>query len=189
MLGWVAAVIAIVSPSQPRPAVIQRTSSSVTASLFLEANAIRYSVDDIISLQFWKRKRHRHQTSRPSRVTKLVGESYACVGGYAHSHNFLNVRRIEVLRGLSAVAACNHEVHPGIQAPILLFWGGLDKNIPPETTRPVADKLRAAGKPYTNVEFSWADHGFFCDARATYNADAAIQSWELTKAFLAAHSK
>ncbi len=78
---------------------------------------------------------------------------------------------------------------PGIQAPILLFWGGLDKNIPPETTRPVADKLRDAGKPYTCVEFSRADHGFFCDARATYNAEAAIQSWELTKAFLAAHSR
>ena len=28
MLGWVAAVIAMVSPSQPRPAVIQRTSNS-----------------------------------------------------------------------------------------------------------------------------------------------------------------
>src|SRR6202021_940661 len=28
MLGWVAAVMAIVSPSHPRPAVIQRTSSS-----------------------------------------------------------------------------------------------------------------------------------------------------------------
>src|SRR5580692_7432649 len=49
MLGWVAAVIAIVSPSQPRPAVIQRTSSSVTVSVFRGANAIRCSVDDIIS--------------------------------------------------------------------------------------------------------------------------------------------
>ena len=28
MLGWVAAVMAIVSPSQPKPAVIQRTSIS-----------------------------------------------------------------------------------------------------------------------------------------------------------------
>src|SRR6266704_2148149 len=28
MLGWVAAVMAMVSPSQPRPAVIQRTSIS-----------------------------------------------------------------------------------------------------------------------------------------------------------------
>jgi hypothetical protein len=49
MLGWVAAVIAIVSPSQPRPAVIQRTSISLAASLFLGANTIRCSVDDIIS--------------------------------------------------------------------------------------------------------------------------------------------
>ncbi len=58
MLGWVAAVIAIVSPSQPRPAVIQRTSRSVTASLLIGANAIRCSVDDIISLRLQKRKCH-----------------------------------------------------------------------------------------------------------------------------------
>jgi hypothetical protein len=32
MLGWVAAVIAIVSPSQPRPAVIQSTSISLIGS-------------------------------------------------------------------------------------------------------------------------------------------------------------
>ena len=31
MLGWVAAVIETESPSQPRPAVIQRTCTSLTA--------------------------------------------------------------------------------------------------------------------------------------------------------------
>jgi len=60
MLGWVAAVMAIVSPSQPRPAAIQRTSSSVTGLLFSVPNAIRCSVDDVISLRFWKRKRPRY---------------------------------------------------------------------------------------------------------------------------------
>ena len=47
MLGCVAAVIAIVSPSQPKPAVIHRTSSSVTA-LLIAVNAIRCSVGAII---------------------------------------------------------------------------------------------------------------------------------------------
>ena len=37
MLGWVAAVMAIVSPSQPRPAVIQRMSISGMAGV-LRAN-------------------------------------------------------------------------------------------------------------------------------------------------------
>jgi carboxymethylenebutenolidase len=35
-----------------------------------------------------------------------------------------------------------------------------------------------------NVEFSEADHGFFCDARASYSPVAASQAWPLTLAFL-----
>ncbi|HVA71830.1 MAG TPA: dienelactone hydrolase family protein [Candidatus Limnocylindrales bacterium] len=71
-----------------------------------------------------------------------------------------------------------------LHAPILMFWGGLDKHIGPEQHRTVADALRAAGKKYANVEFSDADHAFFCDARASYNAAAAEQAWALSQAFL-----
>jgi carboxymethylenebutenolidase len=35
-----------------------------------------------------------------------------------------------------------------------------------------------------NVEFADADHGFVCDARASYNPAAAQQAWALTHAFL-----
>jgi carboxymethylenebutenolidase len=38
------------------------------------------------------------------------------------------------------------------------------------------------------VEFSFADHGFFCDARANYNAEAAKEAWSLTLAFLSSHT-
>ena len=71
-------------------------------------------------------------------------------------------------------------------APILMFWGGLDRNISVASTRMVEDKLTEVKRPFTSVTFSYADHGFFCDARATYNAEAAAQSWTLTKEFLAA---
>ena len=74
-----------------------------------------------------------------------------------------------------------------LHAPILLFWGGKDGHIGPEIVRAVEDALKAAEKPYTQVVFSEADHGFFCDARASYNPDAAAQAWPLTLAFLAAH--
>lgn len=75
-----------------------------------------------------------------------------------------------------------------VRAPMLLFWGGLDKHIGPEQMRAVTEALRAAGKDFANVEFSAADHGFFCDARASYNATAAAQAWPLTLAFLAQHT-
>lgn len=71
-----------------------------------------------------------------------------------------------------------------LHAPILMFWGGLDKHIGPEQHRAVADALRAAGKNFVNVEFSAADHAFFCDARPSYNAAAAEQAWALSMAFL-----
>jgi len=71
-----------------------------------------------------------------------------------------------------------------LHAPQLLFWGGLDKHIGSEQTQAVVDALRKAGKPYVNVEFADADHGFFCDARPSYNPAAAQQAWALTHAFL-----
>lgn len=66
----------------------------------------------------------------------------------------------------------------------LLIWAGLDKNIKPEHRRAVSDALTAAQKPYVSVEFSNADHGFFCDERSAYDPNAARQSWALTLEFL-----
>lgn len=76
----------------------------------------------------------------------------------------------------------------GLQAPVLFFWGGRDKHILPEHVRAVAEALRAAGKNFVNVEISNADHGFFCDARASYSPAAALLAWPLTLAFLRAKS-
>jgi carboxymethylenebutenolidase len=74
-----------------------------------------------------------------------------------------------------------------LRAPVLLFWGGLDKHLGQDQVRAVTDALRAAQKNFVNVEISDADHGFFCDARASYNPVAAAQAWALTLAFLKRH--
>jgi len=73
--------------------------------------------------------------------------------------------------------------------PILMFWGGLDKHIRPEHSRAVEDALRAAGREFVNVTFSYADHGFFCDQRAAYNEQASKQAWSMTLEFLKYHLK
>ena len=75
----------------------------------------------------------------------------------------------------------------GMNCPVLLFWGGADKNIPPESVRSVTEALREAGKNFVNVEISDADHGFFCDVRASYSPTAAALAWPLTLAFLKTH--
>ena len=74
-----------------------------------------------------------------------------------------------------------------IKSPVLFFWGGKDAHIGSEAVDAVTNAMRAAGKPYVNVVFSEADHGFFCDARASFHAQAAAQAWPLTLAFLETH--
>jgi len=66
---------------------------------------------------------------------------------------------------------------------ILMFWAGRDANILPEHTRAVADALDAAEKDNAQITFSYADHGFFCDARPVYNEGAARQAWALTSEY------
>jgi carboxymethylenebutenolidase len=72
-------------------------------------------------------------------------------------------------------------------APSLFFWGGLDDHIGPDAVQAVTSTLSAAKKDYVNVVFSTADHGFFCNARASYNAVAAKQAWALTLEFFNIH--
>jgi carboxymethylenebutenolidase len=74
-----------------------------------------------------------------------------------------------------------------LRAPMLLIWGGRDKHLTPDVVRSVTDALRAANRNFVNVEFSDADHAFFCDARPSYNAVAAAEAWPLTLAFLKTH--
>ena len=73
---------------------------------------------------------------------------------------------------------------PNLHGRMLFFWGGLDKHITAEKRRAVADALTAAGKQFVNVEFSNADHGFFCDERAAYQPQAAKEAWALMQEFL-----
>lgn len=71
-----------------------------------------------------------------------------------------------------------------LHAPMLLIWGGLDKHIGPEQRGAVVDALSKNKKTYINVEFSDADHGFFCNERASWQPRAARQAWALLLEFL-----
>jgi carboxymethylenebutenolidase len=69
-----------------------------------------------------------------------------------------------------------------LHGPQLFFWGGQDRGIPPEQHRAVADAVRAAGKRFVDVEFSWANHGFATE----HNPEpaAARQASALAMAFV-----
>jgi carboxymethylenebutenolidase len=68
-------------------------------------------------------------------------------------------------------------------APVQLHFGKLDTHIPPEQV----EKVRTA---HPGVEIHWYDgagHGFNCDMRASYNADASAQARVRALAFLKKH--
>lgn len=71
-----------------------------------------------------------------------------------------------------------------LQAPSLIIWAGLDQHITVVHRRAVIEALTAQQKNYVNVEFSRADHGFFCDERGAYEPHSARQAWALMLEFL-----
>jgi len=109
-----------------------------------------------------------------------------CLGGRL---SFLANSVVPLLR--SAVSFYGGRIAPDLldrasrqQGPLLFLWGGLDKHIPPEQRKAVTDALSSAQKNYVNVEFSAANHGFFCDERASYEPRSAREAWALTLEFL-----
>lgn len=74
---------------------------------------------------------------------------------------------------------------PQSSAPMLFFWGGRDKHIDSAKRQKVEEGMQASPRRSIQVVFSDADHGFFCDQRASYNSEAAQLAWPLTLAFFA----
>jgi carboxymethylenebutenolidase len=131
----------------------------------------------------------------PGGQRKIAAIGY-CMGG-----------RVATLAAMSAPLACSVSYYGGgiaphafykvplldrigeIRCPMLFVWGGRDHAIPPDSVEAVKAALRSHHKTFVSAEFSEAEHGFFCDARASYNAAAAAQAWALTLAYLSNHTK
>lgn len=68
------------------------------------------------------------------------------------------------------------------KAPLIFHFGERDKSIPPEMVQQHRDAL-----PQMAVHTYAADHGFNCDARASYEPASAMLARERTLAFFATH--
>jgi carboxymethylenebutenolidase len=73
----------------------------------------------------------------------------------------------------------------GIQGRILCLFGEKDGFIPADQVAAVETALKEAGTKHEVVVYPGADHGFFCDQRATYQKAAADDAWERVKALFA----
>jgi carboxymethylenebutenolidase len=74
-----------------------------------------------------------------------------------------------------------------ITSPMYLFFGEADPYIPMDEVRQIDSRLKSLGKDYKLKSYPGADHGFFCNERASYNSAAAADAWEELKGLFAAH--
>jgi len=69
-----------------------------------------------------------------------------------------------------------------ISGRILCLFGGKDLLIPQDHVKAVGEALAGAGTRHEVVVYDEADHGFFCDQRASHDPAAAADAWERVKA-------
>jgi len=76
-----------------------------------------------------------------------------------------------------------------LNAPMLLFFGEQDSFIPLDEVEMIKSRLAALHKQAETVVYPGAPHGFFCNERDSYRADAAADAWQRMTRFFAAHLK
>ena len=74
---------------------------------------------------------------------------------------------------------------PEIQGRILCLFGGKDLLIPEDQVATIRAALADAGTRHEVVVYDEADHGFFCDQRATFHEASAADAWERVKRLFA----
>jgi carboxymethylenebutenolidase len=65
-----------------------------------------------------------------------------------------------------------------ITGTIHCFFGEEDASIPPNDVNAIETQLKEHNISYKIFTYPGAEHGFFCDQRASYHADAAKDAWE-----------
>jgi carboxymethylenebutenolidase len=76
-----------------------------------------------------------------------------------------------------------------LSAPMLLFFGGDDAFIPPDEVEKIKHRLAELKKNAEVIIYPGAPHGFFCNERDSYRADAAKDAWVRLLKFFEKHLK
>lgn len=74
-----------------------------------------------------------------------------------------------------------------LACPTLLFFGDKDAFIPNEEVEQIESTLKKLAKPAEVKVYAGAEHGFFCNERSSYNADAAKDAWKRLLDFFGQH--
>jgi carboxymethylenebutenolidase len=74
-----------------------------------------------------------------------------------------------------------------LKTPWLGLFGDLDGGIPIEDVERLRTELAAVATPSDVVRYADAEHGFHCDKRPAYNAEASKDAWGKTLDWFAQH--
>jgi carboxymethylenebutenolidase len=74
-----------------------------------------------------------------------------------------------------------------LKTPWLGLFGDQDAGIPTEDVERLRGALEAAPVDTEIVRYPDAEHGFHCDVRPSYNAEAAVDGWSRTLAWFDSH--
>ena len=74
-----------------------------------------------------------------------------------------------------------------LQTPWLGLFGDEDSSIPVEDVERLRAELDGADVPAAVVRYAGAEHGFHCDQRPSYHAEAAPDAWARTLAWFEEH--
>jgi carboxymethylenebutenolidase len=70
---------------------------------------------------------------------------------------------------------------PDIKGTLYAFFGKEDASIPQEQVDQIEAELEKYKIEHRVFRYDGADHGFFCDHRASYNPSSAADAWEQVK--------
>ena len=71
-----------------------------------------------------------------------------------------------------------------IKVPVLCLFGDKDASIPPSDVKAIRARLGMQPREHEVIVYPGAEHGFFCDERPSYKADAAADAWQRTVRWL-----
>lgn len=113
-----------------------------------------------------------------------------CFGGHAallaatlpEVHSSINFYGAGICQGRPGGGEPSLTLLPEVDGRLICVCGTADPLIPPEDQRQIAQSLLKADPTASRLRYvamDGADHGFMCDARASYHPAAALQGWEL----------
>jgi carboxymethylenebutenolidase len=77
---------------------------------------------------------------------------------------------------------------PALQTPFLGIFGDQDRSIPVHDVEQLRAAVSSASVATDIVRYPAADHGFHCDERPSYDAEASADAWARSMAFIREHA-